>query len=195
MKKDWINVWHTIAAAMIVKNIKSGYLFEEASPTGRVTRKILTEDEASFLDLRPRQTITPMFLDFAKRHLVTNFEYAFVDGNTIPLNRPLVDSHPDYGIDEVIELEEAIWSQYPPSIAKYICNILNPSIKECKINLLESDETYEFTVYHRSRKVTGYITKRRKWDGEVEVQVELSDDVNLVEEEQNDIINHLKSKF
>lgn len=195
MKKDFINVWHTIAAAMIVKNIKSCYLFEEASPTGRVTRKILTEDEASFLDLEPRQTITPISLDFVKRHIATNFEWVFVDGQRIALDRPLSDCTPEYSIDEVIELEEWIWSKYPPSIAKYICNILNPSIKECKINLLESDETYEFTVYHRSRKVTGYITKRRKWDGEVEVQVELSDDVNLVEEEQNDIINHLKSKI
>lgn len=195
MKKDWINVWHSIAGAMIVRNIKEAYLFEEASPTGRVTRKILTEDEASFLALKPRQTITPISLDFAKRHIVTNFEWVFIDGKRIGLDRPLVEYAPEYGIDEVIELEEAIWSKYPPSIAKYICNILNPSIKEVTINLLESDEIHEFKVYHRGRKVTGYITKRRKWDGEVEVQVELSDDVNLVEEEQNDIINHLKSKF
>lgn len=195
MKKDWINVWHTIAAAMVVKNISKGYLLEETTPNGRVSRSILTEEEASVNYLKTNQTITLIPLDFVKRHIVTNFEWAFVDRKSIPLDRPLAESNPGFGIDQVIELEDAIWEVYPPSIAKYICNTLNPSIKEAKVNLLESTSTYEFTVYHRNRKVTGYITRWRKWDGEVEIQVELSDDVSLVEEERNDIINHLKGRF
>lgn len=198
MKKDFINVWHTIAAAMMVKGITKGYVLEESSPTGRVTKRtVLSEAERKSMGTPddPHCTITEMSLEFAKKHIASNFDWVVVDGQRIALDRPLSDCVPEYSIDEVIEIEESIWANYPPSIAKYICNILNPSIKECSVSLLESSETFEFTLYHRHKKIFGYITRERIWNGGVEIRVEFDDDLNLSGEEKNDIVNHLKSKI
>jgi hypothetical protein len=202
-RESFVNVFHTIAAGMVTQGITSGYVMErEDKNTGRIKRSIINscDGEVYLASHNPTlingvvESLTYMTLDFVKWHIQNDFKFCCTDdGNKFAMDVPLSQLPMD--ISDIIEFESEIYIKYPPSIARFICDELNPPAKNVNINLLESSETFEFELYYRSKPINGYITRERKWNGEIEVNVDFDDTNKLNDEDKKYLTNHLKSKI
>jgi len=202
-RESFVNVFHTIAAAMITQGITSGYVMErEDKKTGRIRRSILNSCDGEVYSAGHNPTLmngvieslTYMTLDFVMWHIQSDFKFCCTDdGNKFAMDVPLSQLSMD--ISDIIEFESEIYIKYPPSIARFICDELNPPIKNVNINLLESSETFEFELYYRSKLINGYISREHEWNGGIEISVDFNDANKLNDEDKKYLTNHLKSKI
>lgn len=201
-RESFVNVFHTIAAGMVAQGITSGYVMErEDKNTGRIRRSILNscDGEVYLATHNPTlikgvvESLTYTTFDFIKWHIQNDFKFCSTETNKFSMDVKLTDLPMD--ISDIIEFESEIYMKYPPSIARFICDELNPPTKNVNINLLESSETFEFELYYRSKPINGYISRERKWNGEIEISVDFDDANKLNNEDKKYLTNHLKSKI